>query len=263
MKAAKTTVEDIRHELAAGGTEQFLYLYEKYKDDPRKSIQRLLESQQRKYDAFNAEQQRLESMLTYERKYYAMGMKYIAGIDEVGRGPLAGPVLAAAVILPENCCINGINDSKKLSAEKRERLYDEICSKALAISFAMEDNKVIDNINILNATLSAMRKAVEDLSIKPQVLLIDALKIPDLEIRQEGIIKGDEKSASIAAASIIAKCVRDRLMLDLSKSYPQYGFEQNKGYGTQAHLAAIAKYGISPIHRRSFTRRLEGADRMI
>ena len=181
-------------------------------------------------------------------------MKYVAGIDEVGRGPLAGPVVTAAVILPKDCLIIGVNDSKKLSPAKREELYDIIMDKAASVSLAMENNEVIDEINILQATYSAMRKSVAGLSVKPDMLLVDAVTIPGIDIPQTPIIKGDAKSISIGAASIIAKVTRDRLMKRMSQDYPQYDFENNMGYGTKKHIEAIKRYGLCKIHRRSFTR---------
>ena len=196
------------------------------------------------------ERARLEAMRTYEKEY---GMcRYICGIDEVGRGPLAGPVVAGAVILPADCEILYLNDSKKLSGKKREALYDEIMEKALAVGIGMVGPKRIDEINILQATYEAMRIAVGKLSIRPDVLLNDAVTIPEITIPQVPIIKGDEKSVSIAAASIVAKVTRDRLMVEYDEVIPGYDFAGNKGYGTKAHIAGLKELGVSPIHRRSF-----------
>lgn len=196
------------------------------------------------------ERARIESLKEYEKKYG--NFEYICGIDEAGRGPLAGPVVAGAVILDKNTEILYLNDSKKLSEKKREALFDEIMEKALAVGVGIVDEKTIDDINILQATYKAMQMAIDNLKVKPQVLLNDAVIIPDVDIPQEKIIKGDAKSVSIAAASIIAKVTRDRLMLEYDETYPEYGFGGHKGYGTAAHIAKIKEIGPCPIHRRSF-----------
>ena len=197
-----------------------------------------------------AEKERMYAMFSYERE---CGENLaICGIDEVGRGPLAGPVYAAAVILPKDCDILYINDSKKLSEKKREALSAEIKEKAVAWAIGVADNRRIDEINILQATYEAMRQAIKKLEIKPDILLNDAVTIPDVDIRQEAIIKGDQKSISIASASIVAKVTRDHLMEEYDKEFPQYGFAKNKGYGTREHIEAIIKYGPCSIHRRSF-----------
>ena len=193
---------------------------------------------------------RTESLMVYERRFASKGR--IAGIDEVGRGPLAGPVCACAVILPSDHLILWLNDSKKLSAKKRESLYEVIMAEAVSIGMAMEPPEVIDDINILQATYSAMRKAVMSMNPQPEFLLNDAVTIPGIEIPQCPIIHGDATSVSIAAASIIAKVTRDRLMEEYDALYPMYGFARNKGYGTAEHIAALKKYGPCPIHRRSF-----------
>ena len=193
-------------------------------------------------------------MFEFERKYAEF--HYICGIDEVGRGPLAGPVCAGAVILPKDCDILYINDSKQLSAKKRNELYDIITSQAVAFKTAYESNEVIDDINILRATYKAMQTAINNLSIKPDILLNDAVTIPDIRIKQIGIIKGDARSASIAAASIVAKVERDRLMEKYDEIYPEYGFASNKGYGSKEHIAALKKYGPCPIHRTTFIKGL-------
>lgn len=207
-----------------------------------------------KYD--EKEIQRLHKMTEFEREYYSQGYKLIAGIDEVGRGPLAGPVVTAAVILGEGVVIPGVNDSKKLSEAKREYLYEEIKAKALAVSVGMADVELIDEINILNATYVAMKRAIEGLSIKPDFILLDAVTLKDVDIPQKGIIKGDSLSISIAAASIIAKVERDRLISSYDSIYPQYGFSKHKGYGTKEHMDSIRKYGLLPIHRRTFTKNI-------
>jgi ribonuclease HII len=200
------------------------------------------------------EQLKLHEMSSFEREAREMGFANIAGIDEVGRGPLAGPVVTACVILPEDINILGIDDSKKLSAKKRERLFDEIQESAISIAIGIIDEKVIDEINILNATKTAMKSAVAKMSKTPDILLIDAVKLEDLEIKQISIEKGDTLSVSIAAASIIAKVTRDRMMDEMDSIYPEYGFIRNKGYGTKEHIEAIKMYGLCPIHRISFTR---------
>lgn len=193
---------------------------------------------------------RIESLMVFEHEYEGYGL--IAGIDEVGRGPLAGPVMAGAVILPKDHPILYLNDSKKLTEKKREELYEVIMKEAVAVGIGMASEARIDEINILNATYEAMREAIGKLAPQPDILLNDAVKIPGVSIRQVPIIKGDAKSASIAAASIVAKVTRDRLMAEYEKIYPGYGFAKNKGYGTAEHIAAIKEMGPCPIHRRSF-----------
>ncbi len=193
---------------------------------------------------------RIESLMVFEHEYEGYGL--IAGIDEVGRGPLAGPVMAAAVILPKDHPILYLNDSKKLTEKKREELYEVIMKEAVAVGIGMASEARIDEINILNATYEAMREAIGKLAPQPDILLNDAVKIPGVSIRQVPIIKGDAKSVSIAAASIVAKVTRDRLMAEYEKIYPGYGFAKNKGYGTAEHIAAIKEMGPCPIHRRSF-----------
>lgn len=192
-------------------------------------------------------------MLDYEKEYMFKGCKYIAGIDEAGRGPLAGPVCVASVIMPldEDSIIEGINDSKKLSEKKRDLLYDKIMERAIAYHIELVDEETIDKINILNATKVGMMVCINELSIKPDVVLIDAVKI-DSDVETVSIIKGDQLSYSIACASILAKVTRDRLMLEIDKEYPEYGFAKHKGYGTKAHIEALKKYGKCPRHRNSF-----------
>ena len=196
------------------------------------------------------ELERLKTMQECEEKYRVY--TYIAGVDEVGRGPLAGPVVAACVILDKNKQILYLNDSKKLSEKKREGLYTEICDSAVAYGIGIVSPARIDEINILNATYEAMRAAISNLKLKPDILLNDAVHIPEVDIKQVSIIKGDAKSVSIAAASIVAKVSRDRLMVDYDSLYPEYKFAKNKGYGTKEHISAIKEHGLCPIHRRSF-----------
>ena len=191
-------------------------------------------------------------MKEFENELYESGIKYIAGIDEVGRGPLVGPVVTAAVILPKDFYDERINDSKKLTEKKRELLYDVIMENAVSVGIGISSEDVIDDINILEATKKAMIEAVNNLSVKPQHLLIDAVKL-NVDIPQTSIIKGDAKSESIAAASIIAKVIRDRMMIELDKEHPEYDFKHNKGYGTKKHIETIKKYGILKEHRKTFT----------
>jgi len=218
--------------------------------DDRKSVQALVEKADKRLFALEQEKERIYQMSCFEREYEEC--QYICGIDEAGRGPLAGPVVAAAVILPKDCDILYLNDSKKRSAKKRDELFDIIKEKAVAYGIGYATPERIDEINILQATYEAMREAVNKLSVKPDILLNDAVTIPEVSIRQVPIIKGDAKSVSIAAASILAKVTRDRLMLDYDTLMPQYGFASNKGYGSAMHIKALEEYGASPIHRRSF-----------
>lgn len=200
--------------------------------------------------------QRLAEMKVHEAELHERGYRFIAGVDEVGRGPLAGPVVAAAVILPEDFDVPGIDDSKKLSEKRREELYDVIMERAIACGIGMADHKVIDEINILQATKKAMKQALEALEVKPEYVLFDAVKIDELEIPQEAIVKGDAKVLAIAAASIVAKVTRDRMMVEYALEYPGYAFEKNKGYGTKAHYEGLHKQGMCPIHRRTFLKNL-------
>ncbi len=197
---------------------------------------------------------------SYENNALLKGYKTICGIDEAGRGPLAGPVYAAAVILPLGLEIDGLNDSKKLSEKKREQLFDVICEKAIAYSVGIATEKEIDEINILNATFLAMKRAVDGLSVKPDYALVDGNRYPKIknDFKEEVVVKGDAKSMSIAAASIIAKVSRDRFMLEMTEKYPEYCFEKHKGYGTKLHYEKILEYGPSPIHRMSFLKKLYG-----
>lgn len=198
----------------------------------------------------------MEDLWSFEQRAWDEGFTHVCGVDEAGRGPLAGPVCAAAVILPPNAEIDGLNDSKKLTAKRREALYDVILSQAVAYGIAMVDEKTIDEINILQATFLAMRQAVEQLSVTPELALVDGNREPDFgSISVKTIIKGDSLSANIAAASILAKVTRDRFMMEQDQIYPQYGFAVHKGYGTQAHYAALRTYGACPIHRKSFLKK--------
>ncbi len=243
-------ISDIKKEYMSLREEDYAAFIENYKGDDRPGVIKLTESIKKRIDKIEAELLRLDEMLIYERKYSDYSM--ICGIDEVGRGPLAGPVCAGAVILPKELKIPYVNDSKKLSAEKREELYDIIKEKAVASAVSFVDNKRIDEINILQATYEAMRKAIEMLAVKPDLLLNDAVEIPLVKIPQVKIIKGDAKSESIAAASIIAKVTRDRYMQEISEKYPEYNFASNKGYGSAEHIEALKKFGPCEIHRKSF-----------
>ena len=210
------------------------------------------EKKRKQEEKLKKELERLEAMCVYEKEYAAWGA--ICGIDEAGRGPLAGPVVAGAVILPKDEKILYVNDSKKLSEKKREMLYDEIMDRALAVGVGIVGPERIDEINILQATYEAMRMAVAQLKVQPDILLNDAVTIPDLPIRQVPIVKGDAKSVSIAAASIIAKVTRDRLMREYDQIFPEYDFASNKGYGTRSHIEALKALGPAPVHRRTFIR---------
>lgn len=244
-------IADIKREFEQSRMEEWDRLFERYEGDERAGVIRLTESFQRKREALEKERNRLEAMREFERKY-GDEFSCICGIDEAGRGPLAGPVVAGAVVLPKDCEILYLNDSKKLSAKRREELFDEIREKAVSYGIGMSSPERIDEINILQATYEAMVHAVEDLGVVPDLLLNDAVTIPQLPIRQIGIIKGDAKSVSIAAASIMAKVTRDRLMVEYAELYPDYGFEKHKGYGSAAHIEALKKFGPCPIHRNSF-----------
>ena len=215
-----------------------------------KAEEKRREKERKQAEKLEAEKKRMYAMFSYEREH--ADCAFICGIDEVGRGPFAGPVVAGAVILPRDCSLLYLNDSKKLSEKKREELYDQIMANAVSVGLGFVDNERIDEINILNATYEAMRQAISKLTPQPDILLNDAVTIPGVDIPQVPIIKGDAKSASIAAASIVAKVTRDRLMTELDKKYPGYDLAANKGYGTAAHIEGLKKLGPCPIHRRSF-----------
>lgn len=219
--------------------------------DGRSGVIQAIAKQKREIQKRLDEDERLEGMLAYEKECYARGMELIAGVDEVGRGPLAGPVVAAAVILPKGCKIPGLNDSKKIPKSKHKEIYEAVLQNAVAIGIGIKDNQVIDQVNIYEATKLAMMEAIGQLEPQPQHLLIDAMRL-DLPIPQTSIIKGDANSLSIAAASIVAKVTRDQMMEEFDCEYPGYDFTQNAGYGTAKHLAGLDKLGVTPIHRRSF-----------
>lgn len=249
-------INEIKMIFQAAGIDKLPELIKMYSGDTRSGVQALIKSAEKKLLDLEKEKTRTENMKKYEYEYHTYS--YICGIDEVGRGPLAGPVVAGAVILPVNCDILYLNDSKQLSEKKREELYVVIMEKAVATGIGYASPKRIDEINILQATYEAMHSAIEQLSVKPDLLLNDAVTIPNVDIRQIPIIKGDAKSISIAAASIIAKVTRDRLMVKYNEVFPEYGFASNKGYGAKAHLDALKKYGPTPIHRHSFLKNMEG-----
>ncbi|MBS5484771.1 MAG: ribonuclease HII [Eubacterium sp.] len=221
-----------------------------YNTDERSGVKKLVLKAEKEIEAYNKEVARTENLKFFENKY--SDYNYICGIDEVGRGPLAGPVVAGAVILPKDCDILYINDSKKLTAAKREELFQIIMEKAVSAKTALVSPQYIDKVNILQATYEAMRKAIATLDVQPDILLNDAVNIPLVNIKQVPIIKGDAKSISIGAASIIAKVTRDAMMVEYDKIYPEYDFASNKGYGSAKHIEALKKYGPCPIHRRSF-----------
>lgn len=248
------SISEIKEILSSCSMEALPEQLEKFEADSRKGVQNLLTSFRKKYDKHLQELARLEEILIYERGCWEAGYELVAGIDEVGRGPLAGPVVAAAVILPKECKIEGVNDSKKLSAKKREELYDIILEKALSYGIGIVSNERIDEINILQATYEAMRDALSQLSPKADYILADAVTIPRVSTPQRCIIKGDAKSMSIGAASIVAKVYRDRLMEAFDEVYPGYGFGANKGYGSAEHIEGIKKLGITPIHRKTFVK---------
>lgn len=234
----------------AATVEEWNAFIEVYSADDRSGVRKLIESAKKQIANYEKEVQRTENLKVYEKKYEELG--YVCGIDEVGRGPLAGPVYAAAVILPKDCKILYLNDSKQLTEKKREELYKIIMREAVSVGIGYRSPERIDEINILQATFEAMQDAIASLSVEPAVLLNDAVTIPKITIKQVPIIKGDAKSVSIAAASIVAKVTRDRLMAEYDAKYPEYGFASNKGYGSAAHIEAIKKYGPCEIHRRSF-----------
>ena len=240
IKERLATIDDLDHPL-----------FEELILDGRAGVQAAISKRKRELQKQVDEDLRLEKMLAYEKELYAQGIDLIAGVDEVGRGPLAGPVVAAAVILPKACKILGLNDSKKIPKSKHKEIYEAVLQNAIAIGIGIKDNQVIDQVNIYEATKLAMMEAIGQLEPQPQHLLIDAMKL-DLPIPQTSIIKGDANSLSIAAASIVAKVTRDQMMEEFDCEYPGYDFTQNVGYGTANHLAGLHKLGVTPIHRRSF-----------
>lgn len=245
-----TTIKEIK-ELLATVKELDSPVFLELEKDTRSGVQKEISKRKKNIQVELDENLRLENMLTYEKDLYKQGLTLIAGVDEVGRGPLAGPVVAAAVILPQGCKIKGLNDSKKIPKKKHLEVFQAVQDQALSIGIGIIDNQVIDQVNIYEATKLAMKEAISQLSLQPQHLLIDAMKL-DLPISQTSIIKGDANSLSIAAASIIAKVTRDELMKDYDQQFPGYDFSANAGYGTVKHLEGIEKQGITAIHRLSF-----------
>ena len=244
------TIKEIKEQLASIQRLDDPLLTE-LEQDSRSGVIQAIAKRKKEIQKRLDEDERLEGMLAYEKECYALGMELIAGVDEVGRGPLAGPVVAAAVILPKACKIPGLNDSKKIPKSKHKEIYEAVLQNAIAIGIGVKDNHVIDQVNIYEATKLAMMEAIGQLEPQPQHLLIDAMKL-DLPIPQTSIIKGDANSLSIAAASIVAKVTRDQMMEEFDREYPGYDFAQNAGYGTAKHLAGLDKLGVTPIHRRSF-----------
>ena len=247
-------IGEVKLELQAAEETMLPSFIATYREDGRAGVQKLVQQARKRMEGLERERERIEALRAFEKKYASM--EYICGIDEAGRGPLAGPVVAGAVILPKDCRILYINDSKKLSEKKREGLYDIIMEQAVAVGIGIVEPKRIDEINILQAGYEAMRQAIQNLGVVPDILLNDAVRIPQVDIPQVPIVHGDAKSISIGAASIIAKVARDRIMVQYDKEMPEYGFAQHKGYGTKEHMEAIEKHGISPIHRRSFLKKM-------
>ncbi len=244
------SIQQIQAELKSCAPEHLPECIAQYADDERAGVQKALEQAGKRMLAYEKELDRIETMKHYEKLY--TNRQFIGGVDEVGRGPLAGPVVACCVILPKDCDILYLNDSKQLSAKKREQLYDEIMEKAVSVGIGVVSHEVIDERNILQATYQAMRDAIDQMPVKPDQLLVDAVTIPEIAIPQRGIIGGDGKSISIAAASIVAKVTRDRMMEEFDREYPEYRFASNKGYGSAEHIQALRTVGPCPIHRRTF-----------
>lgn len=250
MNSRDYTTGQLKAMLAQGGDVEVLL--EAMRQDSRKSVNNLVASYLSHKRKEEAERERLQQMYALETAYYNKDIYAVAGIDEAGRGPLAGPVMIAAVILPPYWFCPGLNDSKKVSPKKRDILYDKIMAEAVAVSCVAKSEKEIDSLDIYHATMQGMYDAVSFLAVPAQAVLVDAMPLDDLRLPHQAIVHGDAKSASIAAASIIAKVTRDRLMQEYDKQYPEYGFAIHKGYGTKAHIEAIEKYGPCPIHRHSF-----------
>ena len=246
----KLTIQEVKARLQGDLVDESFV--ESLRQDPRAGVQKCLKQYENRIQREYDELQKYMTMSLYENELRYQGTEMIAGIDEVGRGPLAGPVVAAAVILPADCWLFGLDDSKKLSETRRLHFYDEIVKHALGIGIGVCSSEEIDRYNIYRATQMAMERAVAQLELQPQHLLLDAMSLPGSSVPQTPIIKGDSRSVSIAAASVIAKVTRDRYMQELAKDYPQYGFAQHVGYGTKQHLEALAAHGITREHRKSF-----------
>ncbi len=256
MVLFKKTAKEIDVLYRRMSMEELIEQVDLLKEDTRKSVIKLGQKYEKKLEKMKKEKARLECLMAFDIEL--SNGRISAGIDEVGRGPLAGPVVAAAVILPSDFIHEGVNDSKKIPEKRREELFKIIEKEAVAVGIGVITNERIDEINILNATKEAMMMAIANLSKKPELLLIDAVKLDDIDIEQESIIKGDEQSMSIAAASIVAKVTRDRMMVEYAKDYPHYDFENNKGYGTAKHYKGLEEYGTTEIHRYSFLKSFFG-----
>lgn len=250
---AKLTLKQIQEQVQAKSNQEAIEYLLSLKESGS-SVDKLLQKCYKIQEKHNKEIERLENMLSFERQAMQEGYSFIAGVDEAGRGPLAGPVVAAAVILPKGMIIEGVDDSKKLSEVQRENLFDVIKEKALSYEVAVVNEKLVDEINILNATKKAMADAINQLNPVPDCILLDAVKLDNITVKQVPIIKGDSLSLNIAAASILAKVTRDRLLKEYDSQYPEYGFAIHKGYGTPQHISAIKKNGLCPIHRLSFVK---------
>ena len=251
------TIQKIEQEFKLCQNDELKELLSLYAPDSRDGVQKICDKYSKKLAKHYDELLRLKKISQYEERYFDSGMRTVAGLDEVGRGPLAGPVVACCVVFKKGTIIEGVGDSKKLSEKKRNTVFWDIKRKALDIGMGVVDEKVIDKINIVNATKLAMREALDNLTIKPDALLIDHLSLEDIDCVQESIVKGDEKCFSIGAASIMAKVMRDEMMHNYAKEYPEYHFDKNKGYGSREHFEALFQYGASPIHRQSFLKKLK------
>ncbi len=258
MQLSKMKVKEIDTYLKELSIEHLSNTIENLQQDNRSSVQKLAIKYQNKINKHFEEIARINQMWRFENELFNNGIQYIAGVDEAGRGPLAGPVFAASVILPKGIFIEGINDSKKISEKKREELYDIIIEKAICYEIASVSEQEIDRINIRNAAFQAMGKAVNSMKTRPQHVLVDGDAVKGLTLPYTTIVKGDSLSVSIAAASILAKVSRDRYIKELDNIYPQYGFAKHKGYGTKEHIEAIKRYGLTPVHRGSFTEKIVG-----
>ncbi|MFL8799478.1 MULTISPECIES: ribonuclease HII [unclassified Clostridioides] len=250
------SVREIKEIIETLEVEKYMQYIELLRVDDRKSVQSLAIKLAKKLDNIRREEERLETINIFENEGYNKGYLYIGGIDEAGRGPLAGPVVASVVVFKKDTKIEGVNDSKKLSEAKRDELFEVIKKEALDYGIGIVNNEEIDEFNILNATYMAMKKAINCLKQAPDYLLVDAATIPGIDIAQNPIVKGDSKSISIAAASILAKVTRDSIMYQYDRVYPEYGFKSHKGYGTKEHYEAIEKHGITPMHRKSFLKNI-------
>jgi len=251
------TIQKIELEFKTCQNDELKELLSKYSSDSRGGVQKICEKYSKKLGKYYDELLRLKEISRYEDYYFDSGLKTVAGLDEVGRGPLAGPVVACCVVFKKGTIIEGVGDSKKLSEKSRNNIFWDIKRKALDIGMGVVDEKTIDKINIVNATKQAMKEAIDNLTIKPDVLLIDHMRLDDVDYVQESIVKGDEKCFSIGAASIMAKVMRDEMMYNYAKEYPEYHFDKNKGYGSREHFEALFQYGATPIHRESFLKKLK------